>query len=153
MDKSKIATLSTIAGVLATLFASLATNGEKTLAVLGGVPKLLAAWSSGLPLGTGSWLAAVAVGTGLWLYLLPRLPRAPDGSRAHLKADNYAISAVIVLVLAQRLLAGITVGTGQLLMAFAVGIIGGFMAPWLGRVLRSVWIHRTKQEGQCPPAS
>jgi len=78
MDK-KFAALATLVGVLSTLFAALAANGEKTLAVLGGIPKVLAAWSSGLPLGTGSWLVSVVLGTCLWLFLLPRRPGAPSG--------------------------------------------------------------------------
>ena len=146
MDK-KFAALATLVGVMSTLFAALAANGEKTLAVLGGIPKVLAAWSSGLPLGTGSWLVSVVLGTCLWLFLLPRLARAPDGGRAHLLADNIVIAVVSALVLIQQLLVG--VGKGQLLMAATVGVIGGFIAPWVGRILRSAWVHRIKKE--CGP--
>src|SRR5688572_16791039 len=89
--KGKYASLAVLVGVLGSLLTALATHGEKTLAVLGGVPKILAAWSSGLPLGTGSWFIAVVLGTGLWLFIIPRLPRMADGGRAHLMADNVVI--------------------------------------------------------------
>lgn len=137
--KGKWASLTVLVGVLSSLFAALATNGEKTLAVLGGVPKLLAAWSSGLPLGTSSVFIAVMFGAGLWLFIIPRLPRMPDGSKAQLMADNIVIPVVTVLVLVQQFFMGPE--RGRLLMALMVGAVGGFVACWVGRIGRSMWVH------------
>jgi hypothetical protein len=149
MGSGKWASLSAFGGALAVVFAAIATNGEKTLAVLGGIPKLLSAWSSALPLGTGSVVLAVIFGTGLWLFLLPRLPRAADGGRAQLLDDNIAILVVMLLVLGQQLIGAAPNTTGKVLMAVILGGIGGFVACWLGRVIRSAWVHWVKREG-CP---
>lgn len=140
MDKGRFASLATLAGILATLFAAIAANGEKTLAVLGGVPKVFSAWASALPLGTGSALMAGLFGAGLWLFLLPRLPRAKDGGRPQLLADTIVIVVVAFLVVMQQILAGGR-GQGQLLMALMVGGVDGFIAPYVGRALRSAWVH------------
>lgn len=145
----KWAGLSAFGGALAVLFAAIATNGEKTLAVLGGVPKLLAAWTSGLPLGTGAWLAVVFMGAGLWLFLIPRLPRGRDGGRSHLMADNIVILVVGTMVTALQLLGPVPSTAGSVLMAVTIGAIGGFVSCWLGRVARWTWIHFTTPKG-CP---
>jgi hypothetical protein len=148
-SKGRFAGLVTLGAVLASLMTALATNGEKTLAVLGGVPKLLSAWSSALPLGTGSVVLAVVFGTCLWLFLLPRLPRAADGGRAQLLDDNIVILVVLLLVVSQQLIGSAPNTTGKVLMAVTLGGIGGFVACWLGRVIRSAWVHWVKREA--PP--
>lgn len=148
-SKGKFAGLVTLGAVLASLMTALATNGEKTLAVLGGIPKLLAAWSSGLPLGTGSVFLAVVFGCGLWLFLLPRLPRTGEGGRAQLLDDNIVILVVTAVVMAQQLIGTAPNTTGRVLMALMLGGVGGFVACWLGRVVRSGWVHWFKREG-CP---
>jgi hypothetical protein len=140
MGAGRFAGLATLAGIMTTLFAAIAANGEKTLAVLVGVPKLFSAWSSALPLGTGSAFMAGLFGVGLWLFLLPRLPRAKDGGRPQLMVDTIVIVVVLVLVLIQQVLAGGR-GQGQLLMAFMVGGVDGFIAAYLGRAVRSAWVH------------
>jgi hypothetical protein len=149
MGSGKWASLSAFGIALSGVLAALATNGEKTLAVLGGVPKLLSAWSAALPLGTGSVVLAVIFGTGLWLFLLPRLPRAADGGRAQLLDDNIVILVVTLIVIGQQLIGAAPNTSGKLLLAFTLGGIGGFVACWLGRVIRSGWVHWVKREG-CP---
>lgn len=140
MDKGRFASLATLAGIMTTLFAAIAANGEKTLAVLGGVPKLFSAWASALPLGTGSAIMAGLFGIGLWLFLLPRLPRAKDGGRPQLMVDTIVIVIVLVLVIGQQIMGGQR-SQGQMLMAFMVGGVDGFVASYIGRAIRSAWIH------------
>lgn len=149
MDRTKLAGISAALAILTPFVVLLADKGNQMLAVLGGVPKVLAAWASGLPLGVGSFFLAVTLSTLLWLFLLPILPKARDGSRPHLSANLFALAASVAVCVGQQML--VAHGNGEVLRATIVGLIAGLLSPYLGLAMRSCFA--TTPKPPLPPPS
>lgn len=144
---SRLTQVGAAVAVITPLVTLLATNGERVLAVLGGLPKVLEAWSSGLPFGVGSFFLALTLSTLLWLWLLPTLPKARDGSRPHLSANVVAVFAAIFVCAGQQWFEAH--GNGQMLRAVVVGFIAGLLSPYAGLAIRSGFIK--KADAPLPP--
>lgn len=118
------------------ILAALAANGEGAIAALKGVPALLSAWSSGLPLGVWSPVAGHVLGVLWWATMINRMARTKAGYRPHLDADVQAALLTFGVVLLQQAL--VSRGAGEILRAMVSGGIAGLAAPFVGRIVRSL---------------
>lgn len=128
----------------AALFVLIAGNGAGFLDVLAGFPALASAWASGLPLGLWSMFLATLVGIVAYLLAEYKLETSRAGRRA---SETIAILVVIGVAQAQ-----LWVGEGspaQRLNALWLGIVFGYLAPYIARRLYAVY---TRGFGP-PPAS
>lgn len=133
------AKLKSLFGVgFAGFIALFALHGKAFIDALAGFPGLFSAWSAGLPLGVWSTLLAVAIATGAWAFLMRWLPKAPAGHPPGLAADTMSILVGIAVTTAQQFVAE-DVRAGAVLNAIWMGIAAGFLAQYLGRVLRSLF--------------
>lgn len=136
MEFNKAAIL-TVATAVGTVLSAVAMNGEKALAALSGVPGLLQAWASELPLGAWSFALATALGTLAWLVLIVKLPKTDGGRAAHFSADTLVLCLALIVTLSQQAMASRAVGA--LLNAMWLGGVAGLLAPYIGRGLRAVF--------------
>lgn len=113
-----------------------ATQGPAFLAALMGLPKLVAAWSSQMPFGALSFLLSLGVASGACAFLLRWLPVCRNDASKHFLAETVTI-VVAVLVSVVQHHAGGAEKPGALLTALFLGLLAGFVAPWLVRGLRA----------------
>jgi len=145
--ESKRTWLVTFATAIGTVVTALAMHGKGAIEALAGVPVLLQAWASGLPLGIWSFLLSLCLGTLVWLTAIVKLPPASDGRRPHFSADTIALLVALSVTETQQWFAGR--GQGQLLSAMWIGLIAGLLAPYLGRALRALFA--SKPAAPLPP--
>lgn len=135
--------LITLATAIGTALSALAMNGKAAIEALAGVPLLLQAWASGLPLGIWSFLLSLMIATLVWSTAIVKLPPARDGRRPHFSADTLAlILALLVTVTQQWFSGGAVLGQGKLLSAVWIGLIAGLLAPYIGRALRALFAQK-----------
>lgn len=142
MDANKKATILTIGTVLVSIMGAVALHGEKLLAVMGGVPVMLQAWSSQMPLGVGSFTLALVLGVLLWLVAIVKLQPSPGARARHFSADTITLCAAILTTVGQQAMSDENSG-GALLNALLLGIVAGLLAPYLGRGLRAVFTSQS----------
>jgi hypothetical protein len=119
---------------LAGMFVLIAANGTQFLEVLKALPGLASAWASGLPLGLWSMVLASAVGAVAYLIAEHALETSRSGRRA---AETIAILVVIGVAQAQLWVGGGS--TAQRLNALWLGIVFGYLAPYVARRIAAVY--------------
>lgn len=132
MDRATIITVGTAAG---TVLAALASHGSDAIAALSGVPALLQAWASGLPLGLWSFALASTLATLVWVAAIRYLPVSVTGKAPFGKANLIALLVGVSVCVAQQYLSP-SRSAGALLNAFWLGMLAGFIAPHVGTLLR-----------------
>lgn len=132
MDRATIATVGTAA--LAVLGA-LASHGSKAIDALSGVPALLNAWASGLPLGVWSFGLASVLSVMAWVAAIRWLPVSACGKAPFGKANLLALLVGVAVTVAQQYVAPER-SAGGLLNALFLGLIAGGLAPQVGTLLR-----------------
>lgn len=146
---SKYTWLITLATAIGTALSALAMNGKAAIEALAGVPLLLQAWASGLPLGIWSFLLSLMIATLVWSTAIVKLPPARDGRRPHFSADTLALILALAVTVTQQWFAGASVGQGKLLSAVWIGLIAGLLAPYIGRGARALFAP--KADKPLPP--
>lgn len=127
-----------LAAVVA-LLTALAANGEKAFAAIGGLPKVLQAFSQGLPFGLASFLAAFALATVVWWTADRRLHFGAGGSHGRdFRADNLSLVVGLAVTVVQTLVVRDTTAA-TLLQAIMLGILAGLLAPFAGRLGTALW--------------
>lgn len=112
------------------LFVLIAGQGAGFLEVLKGIPLLVQAWTAGLPFGAGSFLLSVAFACGVWGFATRWL----HGRYAQLAVETITLLSGVAVTLAQQ-----WTGTpGQRLTALIAGMIAGFMAPYVGKLIAAL---------------
>lgn len=114
---------------LAGLLLILATNGKEALEVLSGIPALIKAFSSGLPLGFWSGIIATALASAFHLF----------ARSWHARSFGIELATIIT---------GLTVvmvqqhgGTAaQVLSAAMVGLVAGFGGLFISKLLRQLFM-------------
>lgn len=139
---SKYTWVITVATALGTLASALAMHGKGSLEALAGVPLLLQAWASGLPLGIWSFMLSLALSTLVWLTAIAKLPTSRDGHRPHFSADTLALIFALLVTVTQQWFAAASVGHGRLLNAIWIGLIAGLLAPYIGQALRALFAQK-----------
>ncbi|MDQ8050706.1 hypothetical protein [Luteibacter sp.] len=132
--------LITLATAIGSIASALAMHGKASLEALAGVPVLLQAWASGLPLGIWSFLLSLALSTLVWSTAIVKLPASRDGRQPHFSADTLALILALLVTVTQQWFAGH--GQGQLLSALWIGLIAGLLAPYLGRAARALFAQK-----------
>lgn len=133
MDRK--ATLLTLAAALGTVMTALATHGSDAIRALSGVPVLVQAWASGLPLGFWSFVLALVLATLAWVTAIRYLPVGADGKAPFAAANAVALVLGPAVTVAQQYFAE-TRTPGALLNALIVGLIAGLAAPHIGALIR-----------------
>lgn len=129
------ATLLALAGAVGTVLTALATHGGDAIKALSGIPVMLQAWASGLPLGVWSFVLALVLATLVWVTAIRTLPIAPGGKAPFVAANILALVIGPAVTVAQQFFAA-TRTPGALLNALIVGLIAGLAAPHIGALLR-----------------
>lgn len=126
------------AGLIA-LVGVIADRGEKVVQVL----SLLQAWTAKLPMGLWSFLLSLVLALLVWASAMRAVKRARDGGRPHNTANGMALAAAMVLTLAQQWVSdtGFT-DKGGTLMALVIGLIAGLLAPFLGHLIRALFVKK-----------
>lgn len=126
------------AGIVA-LITVLAASGEKALATLSGLPKVLVAFSHGLPFGFWSFLASLAMASLVWLTADRRLHWGASGSHGRdFRADTMALGSALIVTMGQTLIVhGLT--TATFFQAVMLGILAGLLAPYMGKLGTAMW--------------
>lgn len=137
MESKRLAWLVPVGSAIAAVLAALAANGKAALDALGGVPMLLQAWASGLPLGIWSFMLSLVLALLVWAKAITKLPPTASGRARHFSSDNLAIVTALTVTVSQQAIVGI--GQGKLLSAIWIGLIAGFLAPWIGRAIRAMF--------------
>ena len=132
MDRATNATLGAAA---LTALTALASHGEKAIAALSGVPALLQAWASGLPLGLWSFGLASVLSVMAWVAAIRWLPVGPSGKAPFGHANLIAMLVGVAVTVAQQYVAPERTADG-LLNALFLGLIAGGLAPQVGTLLR-----------------
>jgi hypothetical protein len=132
MDRATIITVGTAAG---TVLAALASHGSDAIKALAGVPALLQAFSSGLPLGLWSFVLAFALATLVWVAAIRKLPMSNTGKAPFGKANLVALLVGLIVAVAQQYVAPHRT-PGGLLNAVWLGALAGLLAPHVGTLLR-----------------
>jgi hypothetical protein len=132
MDRATIIAVGTAAG---TVLAALSSHGTDALKALAGVPALLQAWSSGLPLGLWSFTLASVLSVMAWVAAIRWLPVSETGKAPFGKSNLIALLVGVAITLTQQLAAPDR-GPGDLLNALCLGLIAGGLAPHVGTLLR-----------------
>lgn len=145
--ESKRTWLITLATAIGTVLSAVAMHGKDALAALAGVPSLLQAWASGLPLGIWSFLLSLMIATLVWSTAIVKLPLSRDGRRPHFSADTLALLVALLVTMTQQYFDG--VGHGKLLSALWIGLIAGLLAPYIGRGARALFAP--KADKPLPP--
>lgn len=123
---------------VAGFIALFALHGKAFLDALAGFPTLVQAWASGLPLGLWSALLALSVAMGVWGYVLHWLPVSKCGKPPEFAASTSALLVALAVMLGQEWVGGRKSASG-LLTALWMGAMVGFLAPWLGQGIRSLF--------------
>lgn len=105
----------------------LALNGEAALKALAGLPVLIRAYASGLPLGLWSFLLSAAVAGGLHWFV-----RTWHGRSFAIEVATLVV-AVGVTVSQAAVGQGLQATPGQLLMAMWVGLLAGVLGLFVSR--------------------
>lgn len=121
------------------LFVIIAANGMNFVEVLKALPALASAWAAGLPLGLWSMFLANMVGIVAYLIAEHALETSRGGRRA---AETIAILVVIGVAQAQLWVGAGT--TAQRLNALWLGIVFGYLAPYIARRIAAVYTSATK---------
>lgn len=129
------AVLGTIGSALALVLSALATHGTNAIKALAGVPALLQAWSSGLPLGVWSFVLASVLSVLVWVAAIRNLPVGESGKAPFGHANAIALMVAIAVAVAQAYVAPVR-NPGALLNAFMLGTVAGLLAPHIGTLLR-----------------
>lgn len=138
---SRAVTITTIAGAVVTVIGAIAVNGKGVADALAAFPKVLQAYSEGLPLGLTSSLLAFVLACLVWLTLRARLTIKSLGRDGRdFRADNFALATSLIVTIGQTVAAGRSDAYG-LLTAGMMGMMTGLAAPWLMRGLRAWWCH------------
>lgn len=124
---------------LAGLFVLIAGNGIGFIESARAIPSLVSAWASEMPMGV--WSVFVAWLVGMVVYLLAE-HRLPDSLRSKRAAETISILVTIGVALSQTWIGGGS--PAQRLSALWLGIIAGYLAPYVARRLQSVYISATK---------
>lgn len=143
MDRATIVAVGTAAG---TVLAALSSHGSDAIAALAGVPALLQAWASGLPLGLWSFALAFALATLVWVAAIRYLPVSETGKAPFGKANLLALMVGVAVCVAQQYVAPAR-SAGGLLNAFWLGLLAGFIAPHAGTLLRG----KARVKAEAPP--
>lgn len=133
MDRK--AALISICAALGTLLTALSSHGANALAALSGVPALLQAWASGLPLGLWSFFLAFVLATLVWVAAIRRLPVGSDGKAPFGQANVIALIVGLTVTVAQQYVSPVK-SAGGLLNAVWIGLLAGLLAPHIGTILR-----------------
>lgn len=133
MDRK--ATILALVGALGTVLTALATHGSDAIRALAGVPVLIQAWASGLPLGFWSFLLALVLATLVWVTSIRNLPVGAGGKAPFAAANAVALVLGPAVTVAQQYFAE-TRTPGALLNALIVGLIAGLAAPHIGALIR-----------------
>lgn len=125
LDKGKALSVITVAG---TALAMLAMHGKGAFEALAGIPLLLAAFASSLPLGVTSFGLAFVLSVLVWM----------TAHRAHVTGPRYnpdtlALCVAILVTMGQQWLSG-NVASGKLLTALILGLIAGLLTPFVCRL-------------------
>ena len=136
--------LLTVGTAIGTVLSALALHGKGAIDALAGVPIMLQAWAAGLPLGVWSFLLSLWLATLVWAAAITRLPATRCGARPYFTADTLALLVAVTVTLTQQWFAGH--GQGRLVNAFILGLIAGFMAPYIGKAIRAVVASRKPKE-------
>lgn len=131
-------TVTTLAAAAATVIAALATNGTAALDALAAFPKVLSAYSEGLPAGAWSTCLAGLIASLVWVHARRRLVVKAGGNAGRdFRADNLALAASLTCTIAQTIAAGRTTAY-DLLMAGMLGLMAGLLAPFAMRGLTAL---------------
>lgn len=133
MDRK--ATLLAVLGAAGTVLTALATHGTDAIRALTGVPVLLQAWASGLPLGMWSFVLALVLATLVWVAAIRHLPVGSTGKAPIVAANVLALVLGPAVTVAQHAVASMRT-PGALLNALIVGLIAGLAAPHIGALMR-----------------
>lgn len=133
----KWAWVATAGGVVATVLSALAMHGKGAIDALAGVPVLLQAWASGLPLGIWSFLLSLSLATLVWATAISKLPETRCGKQPHFSADTISLLVAVTVTVTQQFFAA-EIGKGKLLNALWLGLIAGLLAPYIGNAIRAV---------------
>lgn len=132
MDRATLATVGTAA---VAAIGVLASNGEGAIKALSGVPGLLQAWASGLPLGVWSSAIALLLATLAWVYAIRYLPVGKAGKAPFGHANVISVMVGLAVTVAQYRVAPVQTA-GGLLNALCLGLAAGALAPIIGTLLR-----------------
>lgn len=124
-----------ILSAIGTVIIALASHGEDAVSALLGVPALLQAWASGLPLGAWSFIVALSLSVLVWVYSIRYLPVGKDGKAPFGQANVIALMVGLMVAIAQQLVADHRTA-GGLLNAFWIGSLAGLLGPQIGTLLR-----------------
>ena len=127
------------------LFVIIAANGMNFVEVLKALPALASAWAAGLPLGLWSMFLANMVGIVAYLVAEKALADDRPGRRA-----SETIAILVVIGVAQAQLWVGEGSTSQRLNALWLGIVFGYMAPYVARRLAAVYTSATRHKGPTP---
>lgn len=133
MDRKAVAL--SILAALATLLTALGTHGENAVKALAGVPGMLQAWSSGLPLGVWSFVMAFALATLVWVTAIRMLPIGDSRKAPFGYANTLALMVGLAVTVAQQYAAE-SRDPGDVLNAVCLGLAAGLLAPFVGTLLR-----------------
>jgi hypothetical protein len=144
-------TITTLAAAAATVIAALATNGSAAIDALAAFPKVLVAFSRGLPAGYWSTFVAGLIACLIWLHARRRLVVKGGGRDGRdFRADNLALVTSITCTLAQTIAAGRT-DAYDLLMAGMLGLMAGLLAPFAMRGIAAL-ICNARNDDATPEA-
>lgn len=125
--------------VLTTFVGLMALNGQAFFDAMLGLPRLVEAYTAMLPLGTNSLALSVLFAGGVYVWIERWAPSSWQPRNRDLIAECFALLACIALTVAQvTLTAHAPTRARDLLVAMALGAIGGWIAPWLAKALLAV---------------
>ena len=129
MDKGKLASITAVIGVLATL---LALDWQNLLTAIGGLPGALAKWTGALPGEEWSAILGLFLSMGTWGFCYLH-PRATCTQKPHSCADKFGLGIGILVVVLQQMVIPHT--AAELLTALwiggTMGLLGVFLARWI----------------------
>lgn len=126
MDKTKLATITAVCGVLAAAFGL----WDKLKPILAELPGIIDGWTRAQLFGFGSFLLSVGIGIGIWWFLWAR--KEICRGRPHSCSDLWSVFAGWAIYVAQQALAGGT--SRQMAYAVIMGLFAGLVAFLLSRI-------------------
>lgn len=151
MDGKRFAWLLPVGTAIAAVLAALSAHGKAAVDALAGVPLLLQAWASGLPLGIWSFALALLLSVLVWAKVITLLPRTTAGRSAHFASDTVALLTALAVAVTQQTLADGS--PGGLVSALWIGLIAGLLAPYIGRGLRTILSPNPPEKKPATPAA
>lgn len=126
---------------VATVVTLVATHGQAFFEAMVGLPRLIAAWSSEMPLGAGSFLLSIALAAGACAFTLRWLPACRNDASKHFIAETVSIVVAVAVSILQQ------PGTrsANFLTSLWLGLLAGFAAPWMVRGIRAAWTGLTAE--------